>query len=98
MRVIFLGSKSATGAPTDVAFETPFDHFVDERVGVFQAEFAGTATVNLEGRLTGSANWTTITTITSTDSSKAKTVALMPLMRINITSWTSGLVSGWLGI
>ena len=98
MRVMFMGSKSASGVPTDVTFVSPFDAYVDERVGVVQAAFGGTATVTIEGQLNSTAGWTTITTISSADTSKAKTVALMPQMRINITSWTSGSVNCWLGI
>lgn len=98
MRVMFMGSKSGTGVPSDVTSIFPFNAYVDERVGVVQAAFGGTATVTIEGQLNDAAGWTTITTISSADTSKAKTVALMPQMRINITAHTSGSVNCWLGI
>ena len=98
MRVMNLGTKSATGVPTDVTHVHPFSAYVDERVAIFQAEFGGTATVALEGRLNPDCAYTVITSIVSSDATKAKTVALMPQMRINITAWTNGTVKGFIGI
>lgn len=98
MRTIELGTRSATGAPTTPALVRPFENMARDMTGVFQVEFGGTATATLEGRLTDQASWTTIAAILSTDSSKAKVVALMPQMRMNVTAWTSGAVTGYLGV
>jgi hypothetical protein len=98
MKTIALGTRSATGVPASTAFVAPFEFGARDLIGVFQVDFAGTATAAIEGRLTDAASWTNIATILSTDASKAKVVALMPQMRMNVTAWTSGAVSGFLGV
>lgn len=98
MRTISLGSITGTGTPAAVPLVTPYDTKVRENVGVFQVGFAGTATATLEGSLSEDAGWTLIASILSTDSAKAKVVALMPRMRMNVTAHTSGAVTGYLGV
>jgi len=96
MRTIALGSSASAGVQASVR---PFDKFVlgDEKVGVFQATFGESGTAKLEGRLNGAAAFTEIAVIVNTDTSLAKVVALMPEMRLNITT-TSGTTSGFLGV
>ena len=96
MRTIALGSRTTTGVGTAVA---PFDKFVlgDSKVGVFQATFTSTGTAKLEGRLNGASDYTEVASITNADTSKAKVVALMPDMRLNVTA-VSGTVAGFLGV
>lgn len=62
-------------------------------IGVVQFEITGTATVNLEGRLDALAPWVVIATFTT---SGAQAVTQFPQMRGNVTSWSSGVVNGWL--
>lgn len=96
MRIIYLGNGAALNYTGSAKF--PFDNFVDEKVGVFQAEFQGSATLVLQGRLKPEAAYTDIATITSADASKIKSVALMPDMRMLISAWTVGQVYGYLGV
>jgi hypothetical protein len=106
MRVIFLGSRTNAGNPTNAgtgnqSFVLPFDSFVDERTAVFQADFSAGATagsITLQGRVSTGVSWTTVATVAFGDATWAKTVVLMPQMRLNVTSVTGGTASGYLGI
>ena len=96
MRIINLGNGAALNYAGPAKF--PFDNYVDEKIGVFQAEFQGAATCVLQGRMNSSVAYTDIATITSADASKIKSVALMPDMRMFISAWTVGQVYGFLGV
>lgn len=97
MRVIALGSLSSAASATAVA---PYDKYIDEKVGVFQVDFTGgsSATVELQGRLNSQISYTTIATILATDAVKAKSVVLVPDMRMSITTYGSGTATGYLGV
>jgi len=97
MRVIGLGSLSSATVGSAVK---PYDNFVDEKVGVFQADFTAgaSATVELQGRLNEAASYTQIAVITSADAVKAKSVVIVPDMRMSVTTYASGTVTGYLGV
>lgn len=69
---------------------------VDGRVsyGLFQGEISDTATLILQGRLSPAAPWATVASLTE---SGAVVVTMFPEMRANVTAYTSGTVSAWIG-
>jgi len=96
MRVMHFGQIAANNTAGTAVF--PFDKYIDEKVGVFQAEFQGAATATIQGRMTADAAYTDIASITSADATKIKTVALMPDMRMFVSSWVAGNVNVYLGV
>jgi hypothetical protein len=98
MRVIGLGSLSASG---NAAAKKPYDNYVDEKVGVFQVDFTGASpsmTVELQGRLNDQVSYTQIAVITTADAVKAKSVVIVPDMRMSVTTYSAGTVTGYLGV
>jgi len=98
MRVIGLGSLSSA---TNGSAVKPYDNFVDEKVGVFQADFTGASpsmTVELQGRLNDQVSYTQIAVITTADAVKAKSVVIVPDMRMSVTTYSTGTATGYLGV
>lgn len=89
MSVLTMASAvAATGAQAAV---TP--PYKGNAEAVFQVEITGTATVDLEGRVSPSAPWVMIHQSTA---SEIKAVVPVPEMRVNVTAYTSGAVNAWL--
>ena len=69
--------------------------------GTFQVEITGAATVKCQGRADSEAPWVDIAEYDAddmnADDSAATWVTLMPEMRANVSAYTSGAVSAWIG-
>lgn len=65
------------------------------KTGVFQINISNTATVALEGRFNSNHDWEVINTYTA---STVENVTIMPEMRVNVTSYTSGTIYADLGV
>lgn len=103
MRIVYLGQRfGATGTPVGFESIKVYNAYVDERVGIFAVNFSGTVnptTVKLQGRLNSTCAYTDIATVLSSDTEKAKTVVMLPDMRMFVTVMGSNtFVDGYIGI
>lgn len=87
--VQLLNAVSATGAGAIQTFDTDG---VGGKYGIVQAEITGTATVQIQGRLSATAPWVTVAEFTA---SGANEILMMPEMRGNVSARTSGTISLW---
>lgn len=89
MATQLLSAVTATGS--SVAVSKPLTHGY-RTTSLWQVAISGAATVVIEGRLSESAAYATITTLTA--SGVVETVTL-PDMRVTVSAYTSGTVSAW---
>ena len=89
MALTLLSAAASTGASSAVIRPLAAGY---RTTSLWQISITGVATVAIEGRLSSSAPYTTITTATA--SMVAETVT-MPDMRIEVLSLSSGTVSAW---
>lgn len=85
------GGETTTGAKT--AFTLPTGG--GNSVGLLQVDITGTATVQIEGRLTSDAAWQSLLD-SALSASDIISIAVLPQMRLNILTASSATIKAWL--
>lgn len=85
-----LDGVSSAGAGT----EANINKHQNRIEGVAQVDISDTATVEIQGRMAPGGTWITLATFTETDAAR---VVMMPFMRAEVTSYSAGTISAWVG-
>ena len=94
MNLVNLTSAGALDAVEASASSFLVHELATKQSGIVQVDGITDATVQIQGRIQGDLDWVTLATFTSDN---AQSIMLFPEMRINVSAYTSGTITAYIG-